>query len=113
MTPYPPTPLLHAPDRDSRSSHRLLLRDCEWRRVFQAVNATSRQKEVLQAVFAGATDQRIARQLGVAQPTVRTHLAGLFELFQVNDRTSLVIEVVRIALGRDGGHEPEDPAEPR
>ncbi len=57
---------------------------------------TSRETDVLQGLAQGLSNKVIARQLGVAEGTVKTHVKGLFSKLDVSSRT----QAVRLALRR-------------
>lgn len=52
---------------------------------------TRRQRDVLDLVITGRSNKEIARCLGIAEGTVKIHLAGLFEVFKVRNRTELAM----------------------
>jgi DNA-binding CsgD family transcriptional regulator len=55
-----------------------------------AADLTQRQRQLLRLVAAGRTDRQIARQVGIAESTVRKHLQHVFERLQVNSRAAAV-----------------------
>ncbi len=57
---------------------------------------TPREAEVLQWLAEGLSNKAIARQLGVAEGTVKTHMKGLLAKLEVDSRT----QAVRLALQR-------------
>ena len=59
---------------------------------------TEREREVLTALAAGASNKAIARALGVSPNTVKTHLARLFDKLQVRNRTEAVIRAGELGL---------------
>jgi DNA-binding CsgD family transcriptional regulator len=60
------------------------------RHLLPAASITPKQREVLRLVAAGCTNTQIARQLGVAEGTVRTHLENIYRKLQVTSRTAAV-----------------------
>lgn len=52
---------------------------------------TSRQREVLDLVSRGLPNKRIASQLGIAERTVKLHVAALLDRLQANNRTHLLL----------------------
>jgi DNA-binding CsgD family transcriptional regulator len=56
-----------------------------------AAALTPRQRQLLRHVAAGQTDRQIARQLGIAESTVRKHLQHAYERLQVNNRAAAVM----------------------
>lgn len=61
------------------------------------IELSRRESEVLRAVESGDTNRRIARELGVSEATIKTHLAHIFAKFDVSSRTAAV------ARGRELG----------
>jgi DNA-binding NarL/FixJ family response regulator len=58
---------------------------------------TQREVQVLGLVARGLTNRRLSRRLGIREPTVKTHLAHIYEKFGVSDRAAAV------AAGYDRG----------
>jgi len=54
-----------------------------------------RERDVLDLVVAGRTNDEIAEALGRARPTVRTHLASVYRKLGVNDRVSAAVYALR------------------
>jgi DNA-binding NarL/FixJ family response regulator len=67
----------------------------QWTRA--GVHITARQRDVLRFLVQGKTNKMIARALGISDGTVKTHVAHLMEMLQVNTRTQIVF-----VLGRHG-----------
>lgn len=84
--------MLQSPPLDQVS----LFSEAEWLRLAQFLNLSDRREEVLKRVMRGDSDLLIAQELGISQPTVRTHLQRLFQQFGVSSRTTLVVAVFRI-----------------
>jgi LuxR family maltose regulon positive regulatory protein len=59
---------------------------------------TERERVVLTALAAGASNKAIARALGVSPNTVKTHVAHLFGKLQVHNRTEAVILAGELGL---------------
>ncbi len=53
---------------------------------------TRREIEVLERVAVGDSNQHIARDLGISEPTVKSHLAHVFGKLEVSSRTAAVAE---------------------
>jgi DNA-binding CsgD family transcriptional regulator len=51
---------------------------------------TPRQNELLRLLAAGRTNSQIARQLGISEGTVRTHLENIYQKLGVSSRTAAV-----------------------
>jgi DNA-binding NarL/FixJ family response regulator len=52
---------------------------------------SARELEVLQAVAQGQSNKGIARSLGIAEETVKTHMASVLAKLKANDRTHAVL----------------------
>jgi DNA-binding NarL/FixJ family response regulator len=52
---------------------------------------TPRQWELLHLIAAGRTNIQIARQLGLSEGTVRTHLENIYGRLDVSNRTAAVM----------------------
>jgi DNA-binding NarL/FixJ family response regulator len=59
---------------------------------------TVREREVLEMLVTGATNQEIAEVIFVSPRTVKAHLASIFEKLGVHDRTAAAMEAVRRGL---------------
>lgn len=60
---------------------------------------TPRQIDVYRAVVKGLPNKVIARQLGIAESTVKTHIAAVFSVLNVSNRTAAAAQM----LGEDRG----------
>jgi NarL family two-component system response regulator LiaR len=59
---------------------------------------TRREHEVLELIAAGRSNKRIARELGIAEKTVKTHVGHLLAKLGVADRTQAAVLAVRRGL---------------
>jgi DNA-binding NarL/FixJ family response regulator len=59
---------------------------------------TDREREVLQLVARGLPNKRIARELGVSEKTVKTHVSNILAKLGVDDRTQAALYAVRAGL---------------
>jgi DNA-binding NarL/FixJ family response regulator len=59
---------------------------------------TRREREVLELIAAGRSNKRIARELGIAEKTVKTHVGHLMGKLGVTDRTQAALIAVRRGL---------------
>jgi DNA-binding NarL/FixJ family response regulator len=59
---------------------------------------TPREREVLVLIGRGLSNKRIARELGVAEKTVKTHVGHLLAKLDVSDRTQAALYAVREGL---------------
>jgi DNA-binding NarL/FixJ family response regulator len=59
---------------------------------------TPREREVLCLIAAGRSNKRIARELGVAEKTVKTHVGHVLAKLDVSDRTQAALIAVRAGL---------------
>jgi DNA-binding NarL/FixJ family response regulator len=65
---------------------------------------TARQRQVLELVARGLTNREIAHALSIAEATVKTHLAMLFETLDVTNRTEAA-SVLHQLIAEDGDEE--------
>lgn len=63
---------------------------------------TPREREVLEELARGRTNRQIARALGVAEKTVKTHVGNVLAKLGVADRTQAALLAVRAGLGEGG-----------
>jgi DNA-binding NarL/FixJ family response regulator len=56
---------------------------------------TSREQEVLMLLAAGLSNRHIARRLGIAEKTVKNHVAAVFSKLGVHDRTHAALYAIR------------------
>ncbi len=59
---------------------------------------TSRQMEVLRELVKGQTNKQIAKSLEVTEGTVKIHLAAIFRILRVNNRTEAVLVAQKMGL---------------
>lgn len=64
------------------------------------MRVSSRQAEVLALAAEGYTDREIAKRLGCAYRTVRTHLERVYATYGTHSRTAVVVAWVRDQDGR-------------
>jgi DNA-binding NarL/FixJ family response regulator len=62
------------------------------------LNLSNRQIDVLRLLIAGCANKVIARELGLSESTVKTHVAAIFQRLEVNTRTQAVIKVASLGL---------------
>jgi len=59
---------------------------------------TARELEVLRLIAAGRSNREIARELGVAEKTVKTHVSNVLSKLGVSDRTQAALYAVQHGL---------------
>jgi DNA-binding CsgD family transcriptional regulator len=64
-----------------------------WQRVAFSLNLTERELQIAQCVFDQYKETVIARKLGIAVPTVHTHLQRLYGKLAIHGRVELVIRI--------------------
>ena len=57
---------------------------------------TKREKEVFSLLIKNNTTKEIARILNISEKTVRNHISNTIQKLGVNDRTSAVIELIKL-----------------
>ncbi len=53
-----------------------------------------REREVAQAIAAGASNKGVARQLGISERTVKAHVSTIFDKLDVKDRLQLAVKII-------------------
>lgn len=66
--------------------------------VSAAARLTPREREVLALIGRGMANKRIARELGVSEKTVKTHVGHVLAKLGVTDRTQAALHAVREGL---------------
>ncbi|MEO5874130.1 MAG: response regulator transcription factor [Streptosporangiaceae bacterium] len=64
---------------------------------------TAREQGVLALIAGGRSNREIARELGVSEKTVKTHVSNLLMKLGVHDRTQAALYAVRNGLVEGGG----------
>jgi len=67
---------------------------------------TDRQAQVFALVLQGKSNKMICRELGLAEGTIKIHVAAILRTLGVSSRTQAVIEASRIGLQLDEAHAP-------
>lgn len=80
-------------DADRASANRVPPHDAG-----QSAQLTDRQKEVLRLMAAGRSNKEIARQLCIAEGTVKVHVAAAFKHLKVHNRVSAVSAMRALSL---------------
>ncbi|GAB4195170.1 MAG: hypothetical protein Kow00105_09440 [Phycisphaeraceae bacterium] len=81
---------------------RAVFTDEQWKQIQTRLKLPPRQEQVVRELFNGRSDKQIAEVLGVALPTVRSHLRRIYLKFDVQDRTELVLYIVREFIDLNG-----------
>ena len=61
---------------------------------------TPREREVLGGLSSGLANKQIARELGISEKTVKSHLTSIFNRIGVRDRTQAALWAERNGLGQ-------------
>jgi DNA-binding NarL/FixJ family response regulator len=80
-----------------------LFSDEEWAVIKEDLGLSPRQADITERICRGMSDKRIACELGIALPTVRTHTSRLYEKLDTADRLELVLSVFMAWRARSGG----------
>jgi DNA-binding NarL/FixJ family response regulator len=62
------------------------------------ISLTSREMQILRAIAKGHTTKRLARDLGIAAPSVETHLHNIFKKLNVSNRGEAVSLALKLGL---------------
>jgi DNA-binding NarL/FixJ family response regulator len=63
-----------------------------------AVALTSREMQILRGVAKGHTTKRLSKDLGIAAPSIETHLRNIFHKLHVNNRGEAVSSALKLGL---------------
>jgi DNA-binding NarL/FixJ family response regulator len=63
---------------------------------------TPRHAQILELVAEGMTDAQIARRLGIARGTVKSHLGEIYARLRVANRTQAAVTYLRLRMGDAG-----------
>lgn len=69
--------------------------DQQWEQLEKRLSLPPRQRQVIRHLFDGLSDKQIADAIGVALPTVRSHLGRIYTKYDLQDRTELVLHIFR------------------
>jgi len=70
------------------------------RRTPSGEELSERELEILRLMAKGAANKEISAQLNIAQSTVKTHIANIFQKLGVNDRTEAVTRALKKGIIR-------------
>ncbi len=76
------------------NTRKVLFSEHEWIGVTQELNLSPQQDALSRNLLLGKSDKQIAREMGIAVPTVRSHITRLFHKFDVCDRIELILLLV-------------------
>jgi DNA-binding NarL/FixJ family response regulator len=63
-----------------------------------AIALTSREMQILRSVAKGHTTKRISQELGLAAPSIETHLRNIFRKLNANNRGEAVSSSLKLGL---------------
>lgn len=66
-------------------------------------NLTRRQRDVLALLSRGCSNKEIGQKLGVTEGTVKIHVAAIFKVLRVTNRTQAVIAANKLDIATDNG----------
>ena len=69
-----------------------------WNAVRRTLHLTPRELQIVQELFAGLSEERIARDLNISPFTVHTHLGRLYRKLEVDSARRLLLRVFRELL---------------
>lgn len=91
-------PCARSKQYDSRMSYHWLSKPTEGTKVIES-RLTPRQKDVFKAVCQGKSNKQIARELDMAEATVKLHLTSVFKALGVQTRTQAALLATDIPPG--------------
>ncbi|MBE7368520.1 response regulator [Ramlibacter pallidus] len=74
-------------------------RDLTPKQRMQELGVSERQMQVLAKLAYGKPNKVIARELGISEATVKTHLSAVFDALKVSNRTQAVFALARLEIG--------------
>jgi DNA-binding NarL/FixJ family response regulator len=83
-----------APDELGQSNG-ALFSEVEWAQISFGLRLSPQQRRIVMLLVNGLCDKQISRAMGIAVPTVRTHVSRLFAKVNVHDRVELMRELFR------------------
>lgn len=69
--------------------------------TLEAMHITDRQREVLMLMAQGKSNKLICRELGLAEPTVKSHVTAILRALKVTSRAQAIVAVNRLGLASD------------
>lgn len=66
--------------------------------AFSSLELTQRQREVFKLIIQGRPNKLIARDLGIAESTVKAHVKPILRALRVTSRVGAILEVSRLGL---------------
>jgi len=72
-----------------------LFSDTEWTEIIESLSLSIREGQIMKGLFADKPDKKIAMDLKMAVPTVRTHIGRLFRKLDADDRQDLMLQVFK------------------
>jgi len=86
---------VYLPEAALPPSSTTLPRGSSGRRVLEALGISGRRAEVLLLLAQGKSTKAIARELGISDTTVKTHIQAVYDALNVHSRTQAVFELAR------------------
>ena len=69
--------------------------EAEWNKLVGQLQMSPQQAQIARFLIEGASDKRIAQEMGIAVSTVRTYLTRMFSKLSVQDRNELIVTIFR------------------
>ncbi|XVJ68814.1 MAG: response regulator transcription factor [Rhizobacter sp.] len=91
---YLPATALDVPDAS-------VLRDSSTYKKLAELPLTDRQKEVFKLILLGKSNKVIARDLGVAESTIKSHVKPILQALNVTSRVQAIVEMGRLGVELD------------
>ena len=66
----------------------------------QGYGLTLREREIVREIASGSSNRDIAKRFGIAEPTVKRHLANIFDKIGVSTRLELAVVAIERGLAK-------------
>ncbi len=67
----------------------------QWNEIVTKLDLAPQQAKIVQHIFKGDGDKRIATEMNISLPTVRTHISRIFSKYQIQGRHELILYIVK------------------
>lgn len=72
--------------------------ETHWEQVCEHLPLPPQQRRCLRLLLSGCDDTQVAKQMGLAVPTVRSHLKCVREKWRARDRSDLILRIFSFVM---------------